>query len=650
MSAERPQQGPLATLVQRLAGHAAIYAGGAIFGLLMAMVQVAVLTRLLEPGTFGRFAVLLFYSSLITLVCNLGVVQGSLAAGSAGGYSGDDELGAEEDDRQVPAAQAGIDNRRRLTTGLTLVAVSAVVITGLSVLAAPELSELLLGDQRDATAVVWATAAGVLGSMWRLAASLPRFERRPATYVALQVGRHGLEIAGAIALIEAGYGLAGALAGLAIGKGLGVLAALAVSRHRFRRAVSREDARAILRRGRPLVVISLAFFLSRNVDLYLLSRFVPASDVAVYLVASRIGMIPSSAASATLFAWGPLLRGPLQVALERQRALDAARGSLVTYYVLLATWVVVAITLLADVLVRIAPATYADAAELVPLLAVAAAAHGGMMVVYRMARFPQRTRALRRVGLLSLAVMGAAAALLIPPYGGMGAAVASAVAPLAAMVTMAVLSQRGPEPLPLPWRRLAACVALGLAFVAAGTAAPDAVQPVADVVLVLAFPMLLMVLQILPREEARRLAGLVRRPDRHLARRASLAGLGALGTEDLALLEALLRRNETLAGVAARRLESEAATASRLTGVLRRLGAIGEPTAADDRIGRYVLLQRAATHRDQEGRRVALDARVSPLEVDRLAVLAAQLRSAPDAYWKRAATGRSEEEEDPVEA
>ena len=49
--------------------------------------------------------------------------------------------------------------------------------------------------------------------------------------------------------------------------------------------------------------------------------------------------------SAALFAWGPLVRGPLRVALERQRALDFARSRLVTYYVGLATLVVVAITL-----------------------------------------------------------------------------------------------------------------------------------------------------------------------------------------------------------------------------------------------------------------------------------------------------------------
>ena len=265
----------------------------------MAMVQVAVLTRLLEPGTFGRFAVLLFYSGLITLVCNLGVVQGSLAAGSAGGYS-DDEFGGDEA-KPVP----GVDNRRRLTTGLVIVALLATTIVALSAAVAPQLSALLLGDERAAAAVVWATAAGVLGSIWRLVAALPRFERRPGIYVGLQVGRHLLMLGTAVVLIEAGYGLAGAVAGLAIGKAVGAAAAIVVSRHRFRRSVSLEDARAILGRGRPFVLISVTFFLSRNLDLYLLSRSVPSREVAIYLVASRVGTISSSAVSATLFAWGP---------------------------------------------------------------------------------------------------------------------------------------------------------------------------------------------------------------------------------------------------------------------------------------------------------------------------------------------------------
>ena len=641
MTADRTPLSPLGTLVRRLVGHTSIYAAGAVLGLVLAMAQIAVLTRLLAPATFGRFAVLLFYSGLVTLVCNLGVVQGSLASGSSGGYSADDEFDAEDD--RAPLARSGDDNRRRLMTGLLSVGVLAITVTALSAAAAPLIASVLLGDDRDAGAVVWATAAGALGSVWRLVSTLPRFERRPRTYVGLQVGRHLLIIGCAALLIEAGYGLAGALAGLATGKAIAVAIAIALSRHRFRLDASRQDALAIVRRGRPFVLISVTFFLSRNLDLYLLSRFVPSRDVAVYLVASRVGQISSIAVSAALFAWGPLVRGPLRVALERQRALEFARARLVTYYVGLATFAVVVITLLADVLVRVAPSSYSDAAALVPLLALAAAAHGALMVSYRMARFPQRTRALRRVGLLSLGVMAGAAAVLIPPLGGVGAALASVVAPMAAATAMLVLSQRGPDPLDLPWRRLSACVGLGAAVIAASFAAralPDGAQPIVDVILVLAFPALLLALRIVPREEVRRLVslagtvGAARRSDRQ----ALPAQLGRLAPPELGLVEALLRDGEPLGRVAAGRHESPAETASALTAVLRGLGGIGEPSAADDRIGRYLLLRHTATHRDQEGHMIALDARVTPMDVDRLAVLAERLRSASADSWRRAST------------
>ena len=244
---------------------------------------------------------------------------------------------------------------------------------------------------------------------------------------------------------------------------------------------------------------------------------------------------------------------------------------------LLATWIVVAITLSADVLVRIAPATYADAAALVPILAVAAAAHGALMVVYRMARFPERTRALKRVGVLTLAVMTVAAAALIPPYGSTGAAVASALAPVAGTAAILLRSQRGPEPLALRWWQLGAALGVGLIVVALGLAAralPGVLPSVADVLLVLAFPVLLLGLGILRREEARRLVGLAR--GLPAQRRQSLpAALGALSADELDLVEALLRRGEPLADVAARRLEVERATAAQLTAVLRRAGAIG---------------------------------------------------------------------------
>src|SRR4051794_36768844 len=284
----RKPQTALQVLGTRLLGHSAIYAAGTVLSMAFAVVNLALVTRLLERSEFGKLAVLTLYAGLLTVLCNLGTVQGTLQSAYYGGSVGE---GADEEDDLGEAlpqhATRESDNRRRLTTGLVTTLTVGAAVTGGSSLVASDLSDLVLGSPRYGTAIVYATAAGVLGSAWRLVSAIPRMERRPRVYVGLQIVRFATVLGATATLVLAGYGLTGAVAGLALGKVVAVSIALFVSRHRFRLAYSGRDAIEVTRNGRRMAVISVAFFLARTLDVYVLSRYASSIDVALYRVAER---------------------------------------------------------------------------------------------------------------------------------------------------------------------------------------------------------------------------------------------------------------------------------------------------------------------------------------------------------------------------
>ena len=278
----------LQTFANRMTRQASLYAFASLGRLALWLLYLGVLTRLLEPADFGRLALLMLIAVSLTLVCSMGTLQGTLSwvAGSTGGGEGDEGIEDEQDDAGKPQAK---DRRRALGTGLVLLMGIAALGTLAVTAAAAWIAELLLHDVLSARLVTVAAVAGGFGSLWRLAAYLPRLEGRPVAYNALTLLRPTLVIAASGSLVAAGTGIGGAIAGLALGNAVATLLALLIGRRQFRIVFRREDARQILGRGTPLVPVLMVFWIVHHCDLLVLSFFSADSTVALYRVGSRLG-------------------------------------------------------------------------------------------------------------------------------------------------------------------------------------------------------------------------------------------------------------------------------------------------------------------------------------------------------------------------
>src|SRR4051812_26969910 len=114
----------LRTFQGRVGKHAAIYSLSPLIGFLTSIVNLVILTRLLSPTEYGLLAVLLVFSSLLTVAYNLGSIQGTSRVGFGSSDTDSDEL-----------ESTGIvgGDRRRVAVGTGMVFTAVVALTGTTV-------------------------------------------------------------------------------------------------------------------------------------------------------------------------------------------------------------------------------------------------------------------------------------------------------------------------------------------------------------------------------------------------------------------------------------------------------------------------------------------------------------------------------------
>jgi O-antigen/teichoic acid export membrane protein len=626
----------VSTAITKLAGRlgrdTAIFAAATFATVILAFVNAGVVTRHLSPAEFGRLAVYYFFAALLTVAYGLMTLQGTLLwiFGSAGEEDLDDEEGV----RRVPRGS----KRRALTTGLLMAIVVGGTGTAAAALFSRPLNHLLLGDSAGHAAVVIAAASGGMGGLWRLVSSVFRFAGRPWAYAILINARPVLVIACIIFAVSRGATVEAILTATLVGTGLAVIVGLIATAPNYAFRVSIADVRPMLGAGLVYVPFVIAIWIIQNVDLFILSRFAPDQEVGVYRLANRIGSVVSYIVSAFLIAWVPVSQTPLFDAARRERGVAGLGNLLVFYFALACMYMLLGLTVGANALAQIFPASYGKAAPLIPVVGTGFLAYGFFVVLYRAASFPDRRRKYFTLACVCSILFVGLCLLLVPPFGGYGAAEAVIGAFAVASVGMLVLSERGPSPLLLRWRALALGAALAAAcfgldvLVEGGSSRAELLL---DLAALLLYPVLLVLLGVVPRDHVRALRGIVAstlRPSargrRQLARR--LSELPA-GDRDLAL-----RMVDDRRGASGMPGEGSADTVR----VLRRLADAGPPTEQDDEIAAYLMNRGAIADRRDHWQRLRRTG-VNPLELHELARTLADLERLPRRVWREAGGPRS---------
>ena len=465
----------LGAQMRRLGRHSAIYGLGGIVSRVLAVFLLPLYTRYLDRDDFGAVGVVIALSAVLVTVLRLGISSAFFRF-----YF----------DSKDPA-------RRRLVVRtsfwFTLASATLGLVAGI-LLAAP-LADLLGLDDAN---LVRAGFVGIWAQMnYEQLTALFRAEERSTAFVLASLANIGVTVAATVLLVVAlDQGALGVIVGSFTGTLVVYLALLGVHSEQLGLEFSRPLLREMNRFGVPLVPAALALIAINFSDRFFLVHLADLEEVGLYELGVRVASAMVLLLTAFRMAWPAFA-----YSIEDDEEAKRTYAYVLTYLVVVASWLALALGLLAPWLVRLlATPQYYDGARVVAPLAFGGMVYAAYVVMAIGVGRAKRTQ-------FNWVITGVAAVvnvvlnlILIPPYGMIGAAAATVAAYVTMFLGMTWYAQRI-FPTPYQWRRVATAAGAAVALLLLGKQLGGLALALA---LSLAYPLLLLPLGFyLPAERAR---------------------------------------------------------------------------------------------------------------------------------------------------
>ena len=435
---------PLGAELRRLGKHSAIYGLGGLVQRILAVLLLPLYTRYLSPSDYGKVETLIALTTVTGIVLRFGITSAFFRF-----YFDSPE-----------------PERRRLVLRtsfwFTMTMATAGLVAGLAL--SGELAQVLFGSEDDRELVMAAFVGLWAGMNYEQLTSLFRVEERSVAFVSASLANILLTIGATLILVVAlDKGPIGVIVGNFTGTLLVYAALIGYRREQLGLQLDRGLLREMNRFGVPLMPTALFLWTTNFSDRLFLVRLADTTEVGLYSVGVRLASAMVLLLTAFRMAWPAFA-----YSIEDDREARRTYAFVLTYLVLLSTWVATGLALLSPWVVDwIAAPSFAESSRVVGPLAFSTVAFAGYVVLAIGVGRARRTQ-------FNWVVTGAAAAvnvalnlILIPRYGMMGAAVATIAAYATMFAGMAWWAQRI-YPVPYQWRRVLTAAGAGIALVVAG--------------------------------------------------------------------------------------------------------------------------------------------------------------------------------------
>jgi O-antigen/teichoic acid export membrane protein len=467
--------------MRRLGRHSAVYGLGGIVSRVLAVFLLPLYTRYLDTADLGAVGLIVALSAVLVTILRAGISSAFFR------FYFD-----------------STDAARRLLvvrTSFWFTMASATAGLAAGVLLAPPLADLL--GLEDAN-LVRAGFVGIWAQMnYEQLTSLFRAEERSTAFVLASLANVAITIGATVLLVVVWeQGALGVIAGNFTGTLAVYLGLLAVHRQQLGLQFSRPLLREMNRFGVPLVPAALALIAVNFSDRFFLVHLANLDEVGLYEIGVRIASAMVLLLTAFRMAW-PAFAYSIEDDAEAKRTY----AFVLTYLVAVASWLALALGLLAPWLVRLLtqPEFYEGQRVVAPLAfgGMAYAAYIVMAIGVGRAKRTQFNWVITGIAALVNVVLNL---ILIPPYGMMGAAVATVAAYGVMFLAMTWYAQRV-FPTPYQWRRVLTAAAAAVALLLLGKQLGGLAAALG---LTLAYPLSLLLLGFFLPEERRRLLRLAR--------------------------------------------------------------------------------------------------------------------------------------------
>jgi O-antigen/teichoic acid export membrane protein len=472
----------LAHELRRLGRHSAVYGLGGLVSRILATLLLPLYTHYLPPGSYGRVEIITAATAVLAILLQMGISSAFFRF----------YFDAKEDATRLVVV--------RTSFWFTMGTATLGLVVGL-VFAAPIAHVLGLGG--DAT-LVRAGAVGLWAQTnYNQLTALFRVEERSTQYAIASVANVLITVvAMVLAVAVFHWGAVGLVVGNFTGTLIVYVALLAYRNEQLGLQFDRELFRHMQKFGMPLVPSALALWTINFVDREFIVWYKDNAEVGVYSAAVKIAGVITFVMVAFRTAWPAFA-----YSIEDDRDAKRTYSFVLTYLLTFSSWVALALGALAPWWVQLlTDPRYQRAEKGVAALAFAGAIYAGYTVLAIGSGRARRTQ-------FNWVVTGAGALVnvalnfwLVPKYGMVGAAISTLVAYVVLFIGMTLYAQHV-YPVPYQWRRVLTCVGAGVGLTVAARAPSLPLAP--SLVLVLAYPLVLLLLGYYLPAERKRLRRLV---------------------------------------------------------------------------------------------------------------------------------------------
>ncbi len=405
--------------ISKVFKHSFVYGLTGVASTLAAVLLVPIYTRILTPEDYGVIAILRTLVGILVIIFNLGM-------GSAIFWA-------------YFRAESEAEKKKVVGTALFFQLLFPLVLTLFLVAISPSFNQLIFqGDQPlYYFIIIFVTIFFQAGITIPLA--VLRAKEQPQKYVFLTLSNLILTIIFSIIFVVVlRLGVLGVLLGSLIGGGLVYLASLPFVVRYAKLGMSLFWLKGMLSFGLPMVPAGLSMWILNSSNRYFLNYFGGLSEVGIYNVGSRVGMIIVLVVGAVQLAYAPFI-----FSNQNKKNAKEIYKKFATYYLLLLFYIALGLAVLSKEAITILTGPkFHSAYVVVPFIAFAYTAFGLYTIfAIGIALMRKTIYSFFSAGLASLINIGLNF-LLVPEFGVIGAASSTLLSFLVMMILMYSFSQR----------------------------------------------------------------------------------------------------------------------------------------------------------------------------------------------------------------
>ncbi len=412
----------------------AIYGTATILVRGVSILLVPVYTRFLAPADYGAIDILGVFSSFVTVLASLEIVQAMA--------------------RFYPDTREPRERVQLASTALLFVLAALTAFLVVAELAADPLAGWLFGSRDSATIFRVALLAIWANGLFYVVQSQLRWQLMATRFAIASVAYTLVSMGVAVSLVAFAHaGVAGVFIGQLIGAAVGGALSIGFARDTYRPVFSLDRLISMLRFSLPLVPSSLGVYLTQYIDRIVITAMLGLTNLGLFGIGYRLASVTTLLTLGVSSALTPLIYTHYR---EASMPTDLAR--IFRYFTGLALFITLGLSLFArEALTIVTTPAYVPGAVVVPLLTPALLL-AGMYIFAPGLAIAKRTGIMAGVNFAGAAVNTVLNLALVPAMGIAGAASATLVSQSLVFGIQMVFSQRL-YPVPHDWRRLGFAVA-----------------------------------------------------------------------------------------------------------------------------------------------------------------------------------------------